>query len=345
MSTPKNPNTPNKQDPRIFDMNPNQTLVQNDLFEDSTEITQLLQIQDDQIVEEKALEPSNMHITIHIFSKQDERPQLLKVIEFYQEDQKVIGRDDMCELQLNYPTVSKKHAIINCNKNKQLFIIDIGSTNGTIVNQRRISSATQIREGDDIIIGDALLQVKILTTVELTNIYDLLSKIEKGQLDVLTGLYRRDYLTTELPKLMKTTLENNRPISCAFVDLDKFKAINDTFGHHIGDKVLQIISGIIVQNLRKNDPCIRYGGDEMLIILPRASAELSFEVIQRIRLAILNYPWHDIQVGLEVSASFGIAEYTNGEGMVEWISHADEATYESKRLGRNRVTIYPPVSK
>lgn len=340
MSTPKNPNNENKENFSAFEPNPNQTWIQNDQYEDSTEVTQRLQMKDGQLMEEKEPEPSDLHITIHIFSKQTERPQLLKVVEFFQEDQKVIGRDELCELQLSYPTVSKKHAIINCNKNKQLFIIDIGSTNGTIVNQRRISGATQIREGDNIIIGDALLQVKILTTVELTNIYDLLSKIEQGQLDVLTGLYRRDYLNTELPKLMKTTLENNRSICCAFVDLDKFKPINDTFGHHVGDKVLQTISTIILQNLRKNDPCIRYGGDEMLIILPRSGADMSYEVIQRIRLAILHHPWHSIQAGLEVSASFGIAEYNMGESLVEWVSHADEATYESKRLGRNKVTVY-----
>ena len=116
-------------------------------------------------------------------------------------DQIMVGREEVCELRLNNGTVSKKHAIINYNKQKQLSIIDVGSTNGTFVNKSLIDMPTTLTDGDNIDIGDITLQVAIVTTAELEHMQEMVNKLENAVRDNLTNLYRRGFIETELPKI------------------------------------------------------------------------------------------------------------------------------------------------
>ena len=259
-------------------------------------------------------------------------------------DQIMVGREEQCELHLNNIAVSKKHAVINYTKKKQLNIIDVGSTNGTFVNQKRINPMSPLSDGDYIEIGDITLQVKLVNQMELQHMQELVSKIQNAMRDPLTDLFRRDFLETELPKIVDQQFQLGEPISCAFVDLDKFKSINDTYGHQVGDKVLQSISQIMKIIVRKNDHCIRYGGDEMLIIFPRLSEQRAHRVVERIRHQISITSWGQIVDGLGVSASFGVAELRNQETIAQWLHRADMAAYAAKDGGRNQVRTYGSLS-
>ena len=260
-------------------------------------------------------------------------------------DQIMVGREEQCELHLNNIAVSKKHAIINYTKKKKLFIIDAGSTNGTFVNHKRISHPTVLSVEDYIDIGDILLQVKVVTKTELDHMQDVMNKLQNAQKDPLTDLFRRDFLESQLPKVIEQRQQLGEPISCVFLDLDKFKPINDTFGHQVGDQVLKTISNIIQNIVRKQDPCIRYGGDEMLIIYPKVTESRAKSSVERIRQQIVATPWHRIAQGLRVSASFGVAEYRHSETIDQWIHRADMAAYAAKDSGRNCVRTYSSMSQ
>lgn len=285
-------------------------------------------------------QPESKHVIIRVIAGNE----LLKFIEIAPGDQIMIGRDERCELQLHNRAVSKKHAVINFTKKRALNIVDVGSTNGTFVNKRRITSKTSINSGDQLEIGDISLQVSVVTASELEHMWQMMSRLEFADRDSLTNLYRRDFFEEQLPRLISEYEEMNIPVSCAFIDLDKFKPINDTFGHKVGDEVLKAVSKIIRHHLRKNDPCIRYGGDEMLLVLPKVTEQAAIVVVERIRNAIHVAKWSTIANGLSVSASFGIAEKHPLENIKTWIDRADQATYASKHGGRNLVRTYTSLT-
>lgn len=262
-------------------------------------------------------------------------------------DQIMVGREDVCELQLNNGTVSKKHAIINYNKKQQLSIIDVGSTNGTFVNKSLIDMPTPLADGDNIDIGDITLQVAIVTAAELEHMQEMVNRLQDAVRDTLTNLFRRGYIESELPKVVEQRRQLGEPISCAFIDLDKFKPINDTYGHQVGDLVLQHVAKIMQGIVRQNDPCIRYGGDEMLVILPKSSENRAEKVINRIKQEMMVTTWESLApnaVGLRVTASFGIAELRKDETIQQWLHRADMAAYAAKDGGRNAVRTYSSLT-
>ena len=308
----------------------------------SEELTdQTMKISKDNLRINQPEEELEKYVTIRVISGAE-------ILSFYviqPGDQIMVGREEQCELHLNNIAVSKKHAIINYTKKKKLFIIDAGSTNGTFVNHQRISQPTILSVEDYIEIGDILLQVKIVTKTELDHMQDVMNKLQNAQKDPLTNLFRRDFLESQLPKIVAQRMQLGEPISCVFIDLDKFKPINDTFGHQVGDKVLITISNIIQNIIRKQDPCIRYGGDEMLIVYPKVTEARAKSSVERIRQQIANTPWHRIAQGLSVSASFGVAEYRHSESLPQWIHRADMAAYAAKDSGRNCVRTYSSMSQ
>lgn len=159
--------------------------------------------------------------------------------------------------------------------------------------------------------------------------------------DDLTGLYTRkhfDYLFQEELRLAK---ESGTHVGVVFIDIDKFKRINDTYGHMIGDKVLIELSAFLRNNCRTTDVIGRFGGEEIILLLRGNSLADSYTFAERLRRKLETFP---IDTGtaegvLNITASFGISSYPeNGETMTELINKADTALYRSKNEGRNRVT-------
>ena len=167
------------------------------------------------------------------------------------------------------------------------------------------------------------------------------ASIEMAITDALTGLYNRRYLETHLGNMIEHYINRGKALSVISVDVDFFKAINDTYGHDVGDKVLQELASRLRQNTRSIDLCCRVGGEEFIMVLPGTSTELAMTIAERLRKAIGQ---KSFAVGLPqlvpVTASLGIATLLGVEDSLEkLLKRADTALYKAKREGRNRVVL------
>ncbi len=162
----------------------------------------------------------------------------------------------------------------------------------------------------------------------------------KAAVDGLTNLFNHEYFQNMLRQELANVARYDRELSLVLIDIDHFKVFNDTWGHPLGDLVLREVSDLIRQNSRENDTAARYGGEEMVVILPGAGREEAKQVAERIRLAIEN---HQIKVDDEVlgiTVSMGLAVATAVSVDPEkLIKKADTALYHSKANGRNQLTI------
>ena len=164
--------------------------------------------------------------------------------------------------------------------------------------------------------------------------------IQQASRDVLTGLPNRASLNKILNANISSAAAGQTKFSILFLDLDRFKGINDTFGHAVGDKVLIQVAQTIKPLLGGNEVLVRFGGDEFLLILPGSDESDVILVTQRI-LDAFNTPFKIDVHSLCITPSIGIAIYPDhGEEIETLLKHADTAMYESKRLGRNAYTVY-----
>ena len=135
----------------------------------------------------------------------------------------------------------------------------------------------------------------------------------------------------------------NYPLSMMILDLDRFKQINDYFGHQVGDKVLRKVADLIRNNVRKGDIVARFGGEEFIVIAPCTELSGVNEVANKVRTVIETQSHIEIEddVIINVTASFGVATYQNNNyvSLTEFVQAADDALLKSKRNGRNRVTV------
>lgn len=153
--------------------------------------------------------------------------------------------------------------------------------------------------------------------------------------DPLTGLYNRGYLDETLDRLQRLAERNHSHLSLVMIDLDNFKALNDTYGHAKGDAVLSDVAHVIQGNLRASDLACRYGGEELVLILPDCSLDQALSKAEqcRGRIEALSSLHH-----VPISASFGVATYPETSKSCEGLmGSADAAMYQAKALGRNRV--------
>ncbi len=158
--------------------------------------------------------------------------------------------------------------------------------------------------------------------------------------DALTGLYNRLYLTSHLEALLAKSLDDNKPLSAAMIDIDHFKQVNDTYGHDVGDTVLRELAGRLGRLLRASDLIARLGGEEFVAVMPDTDTETAAAVTRRIREEIANTPFASdvVEGGIEVTVSIGVTAFAGaGDAPGALLKRADEALYTAKRGGRNRV--------
>ena len=131
-----------------------------------------------------------------------------------------------------------------------------------------------------------------------------------------------------------------------FLDVDHFKHINDTFGHAVGDEVLRTVARLMVMTVRDTDVCIRYGGEELLAILPKCDEKGGLLMAERLREALEQHDWtaHGVE-GRNVTASLGVAVLKATETIPQWLTRADAAMYAAKNDGRNRVYTHGDLER
>ncbi|MCU7878689.1 MAG: GGDEF domain-containing protein [Candidatus Thiodiazotropha sp. (ex Lucinoma borealis)] len=168
----------------------------------------------------------------------------------------------------------------------------------------------------------------------LTQLRYMLSQVSHASYDVLTGMLSRRAGIEILELQFRLALMSEKPLSILYFDLDNFKAINDTYGHDIGDKVLKMAAKQISDMVRKGDSVIRWGGEEFIVVLPTAGAKEANDVIERIMQAGVGLR----PDGNPVTASIGVAEVQQDK-LSDWktqVELADHRMYTAKTSGRAR---------
>ena len=159
--------------------------------------------------------------------------------------------------------------------------------------------------------------------------------------DGLTGLYNRRYFQQALEREFARARRYKNDVSIFMLDIDHFKQINDNYGHQFGDKVIAEISAIIKNSLRKTDYIARYGGEEIVAILPETNIERALIPIERLRKTIEMHDFKYMDQNVRVTVSIGVSQYPSDiDTIQELIAHADKALYEAKESGRNRTNFY-----
>ena len=159
---------------------------------------------------------------------------------------------------------------------------------------------------------------------------------EKSITDPLTGLYNREYMIEYLKKKIEEAKRYKFPLSIAMIDIDFFKKINDTYGHLIGDCVLKELSNLLKNNFRDSDVVVRYGGEEILIIMPFTDKESACDKLEKFRKLVEKYKFCD-KKNIKLTISAGVGGYENEETLEELILKADRNVYFAKKHGRNEV--------
>lgn len=164
-----------------------------------------------------------------------------------------------------------------------------------------------------------------------------------GLMDALTGVANRRFFDHRLQAEVECWFRRQEPLSCIVVDADRFKDINDRFGHHTGDRVLQEIARLLGRELRAADVLARYGGEEFALLLPHTPRQHGIAIAERLCAHIASHPFATADGPLAVTVSIGVACLNNdsdldGQPPAAWLlQQADAAMYRAKHAGRNRV--------
>lgn len=158
----------------------------------------------------------------------------------------------------------------------------------------------------------------------------------------LTGLMRREAILECLRKELRRSLRYRRPLSVAMIDLDHFKAVNDRFGHLVGDTILKKVAELLSRSVRSSDFLGRYGGEEFLLILPETDLMAAVAVAEKLRELAENMGAGAGEQRIQVTLSVGVTQLSvtaGSEAPTIWdlIAEADDQLYQAKNLGRNRV--------
>ena len=160
--------------------------------------------------------------------------------------------------------------------------------------------------------------------------------------DALTGLYNRHYLNTHLGNMVKQSLKNNKHLALMMMDMDHFKAVNDTYGHDVGDMILKQLATIIVESSRSAELIARFGGEEFVVLMPETAEPAALQAAERIRLLVETTPFKINPNGdtINKTVSIGVAIlHPDGDSAEGLLKRADEALYEAKNGGRNQVKM------
>jgi diguanylate cyclase (GGDEF)-like protein/PAS domain S-box-containing protein len=167
---------------------------------------------------------------------------------------------------------------------------------------------------------------------------------EQALRDPLTGLFNRRYLDETLPRELARAGRDDAPLSLVVIDIDHFKRVNDTWGHHVGDAALAALGRLLAARSRASDVACRFGGEEFVMVLPDASLDDAVRCAEVWRHALREVVVPAGDTGVRITISAGIAAWRPGESAQQLFARADQALYAAKRDGRDRVVPASPTS-
>ncbi len=182
----------------------------------------------------------------------------------------------------------------------------------------------------------------VASQLKITEVNDINKTLElMTNHDNLTSLYNRTYVEKQIDFEFSKAKRYGNNFSLIFLDIDKFKNVNDTYGHLAGDEILKNVAETIKKQLRTSDAMGRYGGEEFLILLPETCLESAASLSQRLRISIEKMTTKDKDISIKITISLGVVQFRPDiKNYLQMIHEADVALYHSKHNGRNAVTQY-----
>ena len=203
---------------------------------------------------------------------------------------------------------------------------------------RQVESLERVRGWQQIAMGLLAVLIGLLALLIIRQVRKLRRWKRMASLDPLTGVANRRGVEYFTSAAMRRARARHEPLALLALDLDRFKQINDSFGHAAGDRVLQHIARACTEALRDGDLLGRIGGEEFLVILPRSTLEDAADVAERLRSRVEALALEDLPAGLRITISIGVAQMTPADsGFADLERRADAALYRAKSEGRNRV--------
>ncbi|MBH23159.1 MAG: GGDEF domain-containing protein [Myxococcales bacterium] len=260
----------------------------------------------------------------------------------------LIGRSSKTDIRIDEDSISRHHALL-INDGNRVILRDLDSTNGTYVNDVQIKERT-LNDSDQIRVGRTIF--KFLTGNNIENAYH--EEIYKlTTTDCLTQVHNKRYFIEHLEREMSRSLRYKRSLALLMFDIDRFKWVNDTYGHLTGDFILKQLAGRIKEQIRRDDIFARYGGEEFALLLPELGARAATQLAQKIRKLVAADPFTFDQAVIPVTISIGVGDLNEyleriargpdpstepvPEGLVKLV---DERLYKAKHNGRNCVINY-----
>ncbi|HEV8322950.1 MAG TPA: GGDEF domain-containing protein [Myxococcota bacterium] len=258
----------------------------------------------------------------------------------------VMGRTEEAEVALFDAGVSRRHAEVR-RDGEGWVAADLGSLNGTAVDGKIIAAPTRLQDGARIQLGArSVVKFRLMDSLEAEAQRRLSDAVYR---DGLTGAFNRRYMELRLNEEFGFAERHGRPLSLLLVDVDFFKRINDTHGHQAGDEALRALGRCLLEKVRREDVVARYGGEEFLIIARGIDVTQAIAFGERVRAFVralrVPLPGGGGEIGLTVSVGCACYRVTPGEAPPDdaetVLKRADEALYEAKQAGRDRVCGRP----
>ncbi len=245
-----------------------------------------------------------------------------------------LGRLAGIDIEIDAEGISRRHARIGRDESGW-FVEDLGSTNGTQVNDVRITRHS-LADGDLLRCGTTVVKFLASDSIEATyhvEVYRL------SITDGMTGVHNKRYLLELLDRDIGMAARLGNQLSLIMIDIDHFKKINDTYGHLAGDQALKELCRRIEPRLRSTDVLARYGGEEFAVVLPATPREGALQVAETLRAVIEAQPFSHEGTQIPATISLGLAttDPQTPISVTDLIKRADDNLYEAKRSGRNRV--------
>lgn len=245
-----------------------------------------------------------------------------------------IGRGRDNDIVLKSDCVSRRHARLE-RRPDGVYLIDVGSTNGTFVNDdaQRVKER-RLRRGDQFSIGDTIFKFLTGDDVE-AQYHDIVFRM--AITDGLTNLANRKQLDAVLAEEVPRAQRQGRHLSLLMIDIDHFKSINDNYGHLTGDSVLRGVAAALQKRIRPSDKLARYGGEEFCLVLPETSLSAAVRIAEDLRSLVASQVFMAEGQELRVTVSIGAAQLAPVMTVTQLYAAADEMLYKAKNAGRNRV--------
>jgi len=249
--------------------------------------------------------------------------------------QYIVGRDTESGLVVSRSSVSRQHARLYVD-NDVWWVEDLGSTNGTFVNEQRCVGPQRLTDTDQVRFGDAIYKFLYGASIESAyheTIHNM--AIQDG----MTGIHNKRYFSEFLDREISVASRHGHPLTLVMFDVDHFKSINDSQGHLAGDAVLKDLAARIRPRIRREDLFARYGGEEFACVLPSTALPGGIVFAEHLRSLIEERPcmFDGQRIAYTISLGVTTMHRETGADSASLIKRADENLYAAKRGGRNRV--------